>query len=105
MRVHVAAASAPSMQQATERAEARPMSVCIAGGGIGGLVLALALLKKGFKVGLELIEPRTAIGHVAAAAAGWPLPVQTRLLILSSCQWTARCHSLPPTATGLRSYH
>lgn len=28
----------------------RPLSVCIAGGGIGGLVLAVALLKKGFKV-------------------------------------------------------
>jgi pyruvate/2-oxoglutarate dehydrogenase complex dihydrolipoamide dehydrogenase (E3) component len=28
----------------------RPMSVCIAGGGIGGLVLAVALLKMGFMV-------------------------------------------------------
>jgi hypothetical protein len=48
---HVARALATrETSQAKSGLPERPLSVCIAGGGIGGLVLAVALLKKGVKV-------------------------------------------------------
>ena len=56
-RPRVTAAAVAGAPQATgngvnAQQEQRPLEVCIAGGGIGGLVLAVALLKKGVKVSM-----------------------------------------------------
>jgi hypothetical protein len=86
----------PSVQKGADLPQ-RPLSVCIAGGGIGGLVLAVALLKKGVQVRIAGRPGPAASPGARAKTAG---PILNGRLHTSSGTGLPRCAAVTwPTAS------
>lgn len=79
----IAAPERPTQQPAGSGGKQPPLKVIIAGGGIGGLVLAVGLLKRGFDVTV-LERDMTAI----RGEGKYRGPIQVRAVGLPGC-WVA----------------